>query len=257
MTDFEGRMNELLAQARTLEPPEGASGVVRRRLASTLAVTAVVSLALPTKAAPLLGAKLSTAVEAGLGLAPSATASALASTASTLLAPVALGLVLGLTAIAPSAPEEPTHSTPTFRASPRENTSRHAPRSRPVATVVPLEGEREVIGDEASRTAPAVASTKPDPGRAQARDPLRPQAELLEHARLVLRQGDPTLALRSIERYRREFPNGAFFEEAITLQASALCRLGRFAEGGALLNRLDASSQSPGLTRARELCEHL
>jgi outer membrane protein assembly factor BamD (BamD/ComL family) len=85
---------------------------------------------------------------------------------------------------------------------------------------------------------------------------LGPQTELLEHARVVLRQGDPTLALRSIERYRHEFPNGAFFEEAVVLQATALCRLGRYEEGRALLKRLETSSRNQGFARARGLCDH-
>jgi hypothetical protein len=230
MNAWDHRTETLLAEARRLRPPGEAKRLVRQRLAASIALSTVAGATLSAKAAPLVGANLASAVKAGCAVAPGLTSGAAMSTPLLFLTPVTVGLALGLSAMTPSAVETPRPSVIQGQPQQRSTPTPHqatAPQSSFVTTTVP--------------TPPMEQPSNTPPSTAHAPPALARQSELLEHARLVLRQGDPTLALRSIDAYRKEFPSGVFFFEALTLQASALCKLGRYDEGRNILRRLEAS----------------
>jgi hypothetical protein len=215
---------------------------VRKQLAASLALTSIAGTALTAKATPVATAKLASAFKAGCAIAPALSSGTVVSSPLVFLAPLTVGIALGISALTPTTPE-----LIRSRAEPTQSQTRavEAPRPQPHALRLPIAPVVEAPKSEAST---AIAPVIP-PVTAQPTATLARQSELLEHARLVLRQGDPTLALRSIETYRKEFPNGAFFIEALTLQAASLCRLGRETEGRAIQKRLEAIGASPATLR--------
>lgn len=246
MTTSDPRTLALLTQARRHRPPPQAKGDVRQKLAESVALSAATCALLSVKAAPLATAKLASAFKAGCAVTPGFTSSATVSTPLLLLAPITVGIALGLSAMTPSSPE-PGHSR---AVEPRAIVQA---RRTPSKTVVAPQPVTAPVVEAPTISATPVTPTAPAP--ALPPTSLNRQSELLEHARLVLRQGDPTLALRSLETYRREFPKGAFFFEALTLQATALCQLGRLTEGRTLLARLEASgAPASTLNLPRSLC---
>jgi hypothetical protein len=242
MTPWDDRTATLLANARTLRSPTDAKGNVRKQLAKSLALASIAGTALTAKATPLATAKLASAFKAGCAVAPTLGSGTVVGAPLVFLAPLTVGIALGISALTPNTPElirpraEPTQSQFSTVQAPRRQP--HAPRP-PIAPVV--ETPKTAASTVIEPVIPPVIS--------QTSTPLARQSELLEHARLVLRQGDPTLALRSIETYRKEFPNGAFFTEALSLQAASLCRLGRISEGRAIQKRLEAIGASPATLR--------
>ncbi|MEM6292448.1 MAG: hypothetical protein AAGA54_14330 [Myxococcota bacterium] len=72
--------------------------------------------------------------------------------------------------------------------------------------------------------APAAAAPKrPTENQGSVADELA----LIESARADLDRGKSSLALKTLSKHRRQFPKGAFREEALALRASALCTSGK------------------------------
>lgn len=72
--------------------------------------------------------------------------------------------------------------------------------------------------------APAVARSKRENAGTVA-----DELALIERARSSLGRGQASSALRTLKTHRRQFPKGAFLEEAAALRASALCKSGKAA----------------------------
>jgi tetratricopeptide (TPR) repeat protein len=97
------------------------------------------------------------------------------------------------------------------------------------------------------------------PTRAPARpvgDALAAESGLLGEALRALRQAqDPTLALATLDRYRRQFPRGQLRVEAEVARVDALLALGRGADAVAVLDRLERPTPELRLLRAELLAE--
>jgi len=258
MTSWNPRIEQLLAESRRLAPPLGTKSCVRDRLASSIALsalavgsTAAAGTATGTasaKSSPWVFAKLASAVKAGCAIAPSTTAAV--STPVLVAGPIAIGIALGLSAIAPSSVEFNSSTVranaPTARVTPSTKPLVQATRDNAIAPV-----PQQSTALLPTKSQPSVKPSSPSAPKYFAR-----QSALLERARVVLRQGDAMLALRSLQDYQREFPNGTFFVEALTLESQALCQLGRVEEGRRLVERLEVVGAATGtLTQAKKLCD--
>jgi hypothetical protein len=171
-----------------------------------------------------LAGALGAAAVAGAATQASKARSTLGTTATNLAAVVlALGLltaaiVVGVRVAAP--PVAPPPTAPVASA-PKAAAPALAPPTERVA------GERSPWADtpasEANHARPPVASPKPAP-RIKPRPAAPPGEEstLIDQARLALRSGDPTRALKLLEECRRVFPAGAREEERELLTIQAL-----------------------------------
>jgi outer membrane protein assembly factor BamD (BamD/ComL family) len=84
---------------------------------------------------------------------------------------------------------------------------------------------------------------------------LAQEVELLSRAETELHRGRYANALRLLDDYRREFPNGTLSQERLAARIQALCALGRQKEAEADLARLTRlSPESPQEGRARAAC---
>jgi hypothetical protein len=247
MNHWDARAEALLARMRTgNEVPADARSRVRSAVARSIALSAAAGASVSVVAAPTAMAKLPVAVKTASSLLPTAGTGG----AAAALAPLAAGLALGLSAITPSeVTVPPLHAELVAAAS-----AVAPPRATPVAmtrspTPHEMAGSKRI---EAPMRLPlAVASAK----SVVASSGLAEEASVLEHARLVLRQGDPRLSLRLLDQHRREFPHGALAFEASATRAEALCKLGRGAEGSSTLEQLEAAAPGSGVVaRVRASC---
>jgi hypothetical protein len=250
MSRWDPRSEDLLARARAANPvPSGAKGRVRETLSGSIAVAAAGSaIGFSTTAY----AKLPVAVEAAGAAMPGA-ASALAPLAPTaFLAPVTIGLALGLSAISPSEAVFPQR-TPPATASGAQQATRHPP---PVEAKVVLHSEQQQPSTEPRQTVQTnVATAGPSKPKPEPHFGLKQEATAIEHARVVLRQGDAELALRLLDGYRNEFPDGVLSFEALATRAVALCRLGQISEAFGILARLEQTAPGSGsVAQARAAC---
>ena len=92
-------------------------------------------------------------------------------------------------------------------------------------TALPELPEEAAEADRAE--APAL---KQPPGKSGKRENVGTVADelaLIEKARTAVERGQATSALGTLSTHRRQFPKGAFLEEAAALRASALCKAGK------------------------------
>jgi hypothetical protein len=250
MNHWDASAEALLARARRSEEvPEGARTRIRASVAASVALSAVAGASVSAVAAPTALAKLPAAVKAASSLLPAAGASVGSSGSIAFLAPMTVGVALGLSAISPSAVTTPV-SPATSAGSVAAVASVKTPQKGLPAPLrqIPAESAR----DEASVDVPAVAVSAKSNGSSPS---LAAEAAVLEHARLVLRQGDSELALRLLDQHRRDFPNGVLFFEALATRAVALCRLGRTEEGMRIGARLEATIPGSGsIAQVRHAC---
>ncbi len=251
MNHWDTRAETLLALARSVEQvPAGAKSRVRASVTTSIALSTVAGASVSVLADPTVLAKLPAAVKAASSILPAAAAASGTSVPLLYLAPVTVGLALGLSAISPS---EVVTKVPAAELSAHApvacppTASRRAPRPAlaPVVAVVP---ERVAT----PKNVPSAASS----GKSgMAPSSLAEEASLLEHARLVLRQGDLELALRLLDRHRKEFQNGVLFFEALATRAVVLCRQGKSDEGMLILSRLEGTAPGSGmLAQVRHAC---
>ncbi len=98
---------------------------------------------------------------------------------------------------------------------------------RPAHTLRP---PRPRAASPAVRVAPVipVAPVVPGPSTASAPvDDVRAELALVTEARTAVRQGKPTVALRTANRYASRFPHGVLQTEMAVVRVDSLCRLGR------------------------------
>src|SRR5262249_6110149 len=99
----------------------------------------------------------------------------------------------------------------------------------------------------------------PAPAAAAGSSPCAPEAELAVVQRAQRWLGSsPDQALRQLDGFASQWPDGALMEERLATRAIALCVGDRAAEGRADLSKLVARNpSSPALVRVREACaEH-
>jgi hypothetical protein len=131
----------------------------------------------------------------------------------------------------------------------------------PETNVAPVAVTTQVLAPVAapSPTLPAAtpaAVTPPAPPAASAHHPqdrLAAEVALLSRATRDLRAGRPTEALKSLDEYRRKFPNGLLSEEQRAARAQVLCALGRFDEANAKIAGL--APKSPLAVQAKQFCD--
>jgi hypothetical protein len=250
MNHWDTRAESLLALARSSETvPRGAKSRVKASIVASIALSGAAGATVSVMAAPAAFAKLPAAVNAASSVLPAAAAAAGTSGPIVYLAPVTVGIALGLSAISPSevattAPTAVSASAPAAK----------SPRASPLAKRRAEPRVTEVQADQ-DTTTPDPPSTA-SPGKSvNAPASLAEEASLLEHARLVLRQGDLELTLRLLDRHQKEFPKGVLFFEAMATRAVALCQKGRTDEGMQILSRLEATAQGSGmLPSVRQAC---
>jgi hypothetical protein len=213
-------IESLLARAReALEPPLGAEA---RTLDAILRQTE-----LPVARPPLVRNAL---VAAG-GVAVTAT----------------LVWFLGRGAPSPSQVPEPTATT-TIVAPPPSSDGRIAP---PVLAVSALADAPVPSVHRKTVTAPSSAL---DAGA-----PLLPDdVTMLAEAKLALRRGDGTSALRRLDEHAAAYPSSALAQERTRLRVEALCALGRTTEAKQTFVRFQAETpNSPHLESLRRACPAL
>lgn len=254
MNHWDERAEVLLARARTVNPvPAGARQRVRESLKGSIAVAAAgTALGLPTACA-----KLPAAVSAGNAAVPAAAAAVAPLGPVTLLAPITVGLALGLSSISPSEVIErgparvsaPSASPVATSRTTAEPTAKIPPDPHPIESLPQIAASATASSQERSVN-PLASKSSREPYSSLSRE-----ATALEHARVVLRQGDAELALRLLGHYETEFPNGALGFEAMAIKAVALCRLGRANEGFSILARLEVAAPGSGIVaQSRAAC---
>ena len=98
-------------------------------------------------------------------------------------------------------------------------------------------------------TTPAATTATP---RHPAASSLEVQIAAMDHARASLTAGDASGSLRALDKYDRDFPRGAFAQEANVLRVEALTASGDLAAARALATRLLAANpNSPYARRIR------
>jgi hypothetical protein len=127
-----------------------------------------------------------------------------------------------------------------------------APLSPPIAA-----RSRSQPADEAVPLTPHVKpnpdAVVPRPRATRERNDLAGEVALLSRAIKELRNGDAETSLRTLERHRRRFPNGALSEERRSAMAQALCAVGRVNEGRAEQAKL--GPRTPAAIRAKQACD--
>lgn len=246
MTNWDARAQSLLAHARGNDrAPAGTRARVKASVAASVALSATAGATATILSSHTALAKLPAAVKAASGLLPAASYVTASSGPVLFLAPVTVGVAIGLAAITPSqvTPKAPVAAV-----------AAQAPQSTKVLNRLPVStaprawtAPAEVVAKDAPAS-PVVSSKPVAPS-------LSEESSLLEHARLVLRQGDAELALRLLDRHRAEFPNGVLFFEALATRSVALCKLGQTEAALQVLSRLDATTSNRGLVaRVRSAC---
>lgn len=250
MSRWDQRSEALLAEARAVNPvPLGARERVRATLKGSIALAAAGSaIGLSTTAY----AKLPAAVKAAGAAFPGATLGLAPLGPVSFFAPITVGLALGLSAISPSEVAFPQRATPAASLGPHEEMRRSV-----IETVAARPSEQPLVS-EATKPARPASVAHPIASRPSAEPAyasLKQEATALEHARVVLRQGDAELALRLLDRHRDEFPHGALSFEALATRAVALCRLGQVNEAFGILARLELTAPGSGsVAQARAAC---
>ncbi len=111
------------------------------------------------------------------------------------------------------------------------------PRSDPpIVTVVSRPRRRT----PQSRTPPVAEAPSP----ASPNSSLRAELALVTEARSAVRDGKPTLALRTARTYAKRFPQGLLHNEMDVVRVDSLCRLGRQDDAAALAKTLGVSKGS-------------
>jgi outer membrane protein assembly factor BamD (BamD/ComL family) len=73
---------------------------------------------------------------------------------------------------------------------------------------------------------------------------------MLDQARRALSGGDPAAGIRALDAHRRQFPRGAFTQEAVLLRIQALAQSGNHSAARALAQRFrERHPNSPHLRR--------
>lgn len=255
MRHWDTHAESLLALARSAERvPSGARSRVKTSIMASIALSGAAGVGVSAVTGATAMAKLPAAVKAASSVVPFAAAAAGAGGPIAYLAPVTVGLALGLSALSPSE-GEPARSPVVNARTPAGRVAdvRPSATGRVVSSVTAALPELDVSEPDATEEmAPPPASVgKVSPAPSS----IGEEASLLEHARLVLRQGDSELTLRLLDQHRQRFPNGALFFEALATRAVALCRQGRISEGRQILTRLETTTAgSPALPQVRHAC---
>lgn len=121
----------------------------------------------------------------------------------------------------------------------------------PVAEVErePTAGRTQPHRERPSLLGSAEPAAAPEPSR------LARETAALRDANEALRTGAAARALALLDDFTEQFPNGMLAEEALATRISALCKLGRVAEAGALGARfMQRYPRSPALGRVRGSC---
>jgi hypothetical protein len=257
MNHWDARAQTIIANAREQErvPPQ-ARARIRSALLASVAVSTLTGTVAQAKAAPWALAKLPAAAQAASAVLPSTLA---VSSPFAVLAPLTIGVALGLSAIAPSQSTTPRPVVDSPRPSePVElpQASSRLPRQHGPA---PLEPALAIAPPVSRRVAPALPtvqmpvsseSVAPTPA-----DDVSAEAELLGRARLMLRQGDAALSLQLLDRYEQSYPHGVLHLECLAMRATANCHAGRTGVGLRLLSELEAiAPQSGFLDSIRAAC---
>jgi hypothetical protein len=251
MNHWDARAEALLTQARSSEQvPVGAMSRVKASVMTSIALSAAAGASASVMATPTALAKLPAAVKAASSILPVAAAAAGTSGPILYLAPVTVGIALGLSAISPS---QVVTTGPLASLSGRAPVVK-VPSASPRVTGMALSPAAPIDGERGNR--PQGMSSAASPAKSgTAPSSLAEEATLIEHARLVLRQGDFELTLRLLDQHRQEFPNGVLFFEALATRAVALCRQGKTDEGMQILGRLEANLSGSGmLAQVRRSC---
>jgi hypothetical protein len=137
------------------------------------------------------------------------------------------------------------------------------PAARPsVSVVAPTPSAAQADPMPAGSVAPEASVTAPLPTPAahalasrHTGDRLAEEVALMSRAETELHAGRYSNALRLLDEYRHEFPNGTLSQERLAARVQALCALGRVNEAEADLARLTRlSPESPHEGRARAAC---
>lgn len=92
-----------------------------------------------------------------------------------------------------------------------------------VVSDAPVVPELRVSLPEAGPALPATDPPKAKPGKRENAGTVADELALIEKARTAIDRGRAGAALGALSTHRREFPKGAFLEEAAALRATALC----------------------------------
>jgi hypothetical protein len=122
-----------------------------------------------------------------------------------------------------------------------------------VATGSAVPAATERASSPVSLLPAAPASALPAPSARPAPDRLAQEVAFLERATSALHAGRASSALKVLDEYQREFPNGLLALERSAARAQALCALGRHSDAQVELSRLP--SQSPAVARAKQVCD--
>ncbi len=111
----------------------------------------------------------------------------------------------------------------------------------------PPDGPRPKLAPRRHRRSPvAPASKTPPQSTAAPSGDLRAELALIREARSAVREGKPTLALRTARAYATRFPRGLLQTEMDVVRVDSLCRLGRQADASAVAGGLrNADPQAP------------
>lgn len=244
MTHWDARAQALLEQARLRRTASaGTRSRVKASVAASVALSATAGATAVVASSQTAFAKLPAAVKAASALSPAATGVVGLGSIAPYFAPVFVGVTVGLSAITPS---EVTQRAPIVA----PHVSRTNPRvggdvAKPLAPPVPL--QRPSIELKTEDLSVRETATQPPVKSSMGVSSLAAEVDLLERARLVLRQDDPSLAIDLLDQHRREFPRGALFFEALATRAIALCKLGQMETAIQVLSRLEATAVNSGL----------
>jgi hypothetical protein len=147
---------------------------------------------------------------------------------------------------APHAPPNPT-SEP---APPVARAAAAKPAAPIPAAALPSAARARAPVMPAEATPAPASATAPPPSSAE----LAREVSLIDQARALVSSGDPTGALRLLDRHDREFPRGALAPEALVLRIDALARAGARDEALRLGRPiLDAAPATPQARRVRRI----
>lgn len=109
----------------------------------------------------------------------------------------------------------------------------------PQSRLAPRQRKRSPVAPAPVAAAPPVTTSSPT-------GDLRAELVLITKARAAVRQGKPTLALRTAHAYASRFPQGLLQTEMDVVRVDSLCRLGRREDASAVAGKLGSSEeQSP------------
>jgi len=115
-----------------------------------------------------------------------------------------------------------------------QDATRFEPVPKPTLAVVAQRPEVPALHTELPEAAapeedeaPAKLTSKAPQGKRENAGTVADELALIEKARTALDRGQAKSALGTLATHRRQFPKGAFLEEAAALRASALCTSGK------------------------------